>query len=310
MRPVSDLSRLSVGREAYTMIRSMTGFGKKTILWHEASVSVEMRSVNQRFLEVAVRVPRSMSELEDGIKKLVQPRCRRGRIDVAVSIHGGRSGGKTLQLDHNLAKQYHQALRDLKKSLRLAGSIDVGLLAGFRDLFSLSEEPPNPSELQGLVLELAEGALSELERMRRQEGQALAKDLTVHIFRLREQAQQIAEKAPRLVTDHYTRMQSRIEKLTATDALDQGRLLQEVALFADRCDISEELVRLESHMVQFEQTLKSDEAVGKTLEFLLQEVGREVNTIGSKANDAAVSQWVVALKAEVEKMREQVQNVE
>jgi uncharacterized protein (TIGR00255 family) len=292
------------------MIRSMTGFGKKTILWHEASVSVEMRSVNQRFLEVAVRVPRSMSELEDGIKKLVQPRCRRGRVDVAVSVHGGRSGGKTLQLDRNLAKQYHQALRDLKKSLRLAGSIDVGLLAGFRDLFSLSEEPPNLSELQGLVLELAEGALNELERMRRLEGQALAKDLTTHIFRLREQAQQIAEKAPRLVTDHYTRMQSRIEKLTATAALDQGRLLQEVALFADRCDISEELVRLESHMVQFEQTLKSDEAVGKTLEFLLQEVGREVNTIGSKANDAAVSQWVVALKAEVEKMREQVQNVE
>jgi uncharacterized protein (TIGR00255 family) len=186
----------------------------------------------------------------------------------------------------------------------------VGLLAGFRDLFSLSEEPPNPSELQGLVLELAEGALNELERMRRQEGQALAKDLTAHILRLREQAQQITEKAPRLVTDHYTRMQRRIEKLTATEAHDQGRLLQEVALFADRCDISEELVRLESHMIQFEQTLKSDEAVGKTLEFLLQEVGREVNTIGSKANDAAVSQWVVALKAEVEKMREQVQNVE
>ncbi len=310
MRPVPDLSRLSVGREARTMIRSMTGFGKKTGMWLEASVSVEMRSVNQRFLEVAVRIPRSLAEAEDGIKKLVQRRCRRGRIDVAVSIHGGRSGGKILQLDRNLAKQYHQALRDLKKSLRLAGSIDVGLLAGFRDLFSLSEEAPDPAELQGLVLELAEGALSDLERMRRQEGQALAKDLSGHVHRIREQAQQIAEQAPRLVAGHYARMQSRIEKLTATDTLDEGRLLQEVALFADRCDISEELVRLESHMVQFEQTLTSDDAVGKTLEFLLQEVGREVNTIGSKANDAAVAQSVVAMKAQVEKMREQVQNVE
>jgi uncharacterized protein (TIGR00255 family) len=292
------------------MIRSMTGFGKKMAVWREASVSMEMRSVNQRFLEVAVRAPRSMTELDDGIKKMVQQRCRRGRIDVTVSIHGGRTGGKTLQLDRNLAKQYHQALRELKKSLRLAGTIDVGLLAGFRDLFSLSEEPLNEAELQGLILELAGGALNELERMRRQEGQALAKDFADHVHRLRERAQQIAEKAPRLVADHYTRMQTRIEKLTVTEGLDQGRLLQELAVFADRCDISEELVRLESHMVQFEQTLTSDESVGKTLEFLLQEVGREVNTIGSKANDAAVAQLVVAMKAEVEKMREQVQNVE
>ncbi len=292
------------------MIRSMTGFGKKMAVWREASVSMEMRSVNQRFLEVAVRAPRSMTELDDGIKKMVQQRCRRGRIDVTVSIHGGRPGGKTLQLDRSLAKQYHQALRELKKSLRLAGTIDVGLLAGFRDLFSLSEEPLNESELQGLILELAGGALNELERMRRQEGQALAKDFADHVHRLRERAQQIAEKAPRLVADHYTRMQTRIEKLIVTEGLDQGRLLQELAVFADRCDISEELVRLESHMVQFEQTLTSDESVGKTLEFLLQEVGREVNTIGSKANDAAVAQLVVAMKAEVEKMREQVQNVE
>ena len=292
------------------MIRSMTGFGKKMAVWHEASVSIEMRSVNQRFLEVTVRAPRSMAELDDGIKKMVQQRCRRGRIDVTVSIHGGRTGGKTLQLDRSLAKQYHQALRDLKKSLRLAGTINVGLLAGFRDLFSLSEEPLNESELQDLILELAGGALNELERMRRQEGQALAKDFADHVHRLRERAQQIAEKAPRLVADHYTRMQTRIEKLTVTEGLDQGRLLQELAVFADRCDISEELVRLESHMVQFEQTLTSDESVGKTLEFLLQEVGREVNTIGSKANDAAVAQLVVAMKAEVEKMREQVQNVE
>lgn len=292
------------------MIRSMTGFGKKMAVWHETSVSVEMRSVNHRFLEVAVRVPRSMAELEDGIKKAVQQRCRRGRIDVTVSIHGGRTGGKTLQLDRNLAKQYHQALRDLKTSLRLGGTVDVGLLAGFRELFSLSDEPVNLSELHDLILELAGGALNELEQMRRQEGQALATDFTHHVHRLREHAQQIGERAPRLAEENYLRMQNRLEKLMATGIPDQPRLLQELALFADRCDISEELVRLESHMVQFEHTLKSKDAVGKTLEFLLQEVGREVNTIGSKANDAAVAQLVVAMKAEVEKMREQVQNVE
>ena len=292
------------------MIRSMTGFGKKMAVWHEASLSVEMRSVNHRFLEVAVRVPRFMTELEDAIRKAVQQRCRRGRIDVTVSIHGGRTGGKTVQLDRNLAKQDHQALRDLKKTLRLGGAIDVGLLAGFRDLFSLSDEPVNASELPGRIVDLAGDALDELERMRRHEGQALAKDFTHHVHRLRECRQQVADKAPRLAEDSYKRMQSRIEKLMVTDIPDQPRLLQELAVLADRCDISEELVRLESHMIQFEHTLKREDAVGKTLEFLLQEMGREVNTIGSKANDAAVAQLVVAMKAEVEKMREQVQNVE
>lgn len=292
------------------MIRSMTGFGRKMAAWQDTSLSVEMRSVNHRFLEVAVRVPRSMADLEDRIKKAVQQRCRRGRIDVTVSLHGGRSAAKTVQLDRTLAKQYHQALRDLKKTLRLSGAIDVGLLAGFRDLFTMSDEPVNQSELHGRILDLAGEALTELERMRRHEGQALAEDISGHVRQLRERARQIAERAPRLAEESYQRLQSRIEKLMATDIPDQPRLLQELAMLADRCDISEELVRLESHMVQFEHTLTSDEAVGKTLEFLLQEVGREVNTIGSKANDAAVTQSVVAMKAEVEKMREQVQNVE
>jgi uncharacterized protein (TIGR00255 family) len=292
------------------MIRSMTGFGKKMAVWQDTSLSVEMRSVNHRFLEVAVRVPRSMADLEDGIKKAVQQRCRRGRIDVTVSLHGGKSGAKTVQLDRHLAKQYHQALCDLKKTLRLGGAIDVGLLAGFRDLFATSDEPVNQTELHGRILELAGEALNQLERMRRHEGQALAQDFSAHVRQLREHTRQIAERAPRLAEESYQRLQSRIEKLMATDIPDHPRLLQELAVLADRCDISEELVRLESHMVQFEHTLDSDEAVGKTLEFLLQEVGREVNTIGSKANDAAVTQSVVAMKAEVEKMREQVQNVE
>ena len=292
------------------MIRSMTGFGKKIAVWQEVSLSVEVRSVNHRFLDVAIRVPRSMADLEDGIKKAVQQRCRRGRVDVTVSIHGGRTAAKTIQLDRTLAKQYHQALRDLKKTLRLGGSIDVGLVAGFRDLFSLSDEPVSQTDVHRRIVDLAGEALNELERMRRHEGQALAEDFSRHLRQLRECVRQIAEKAPRLAEDSYLRLRNRIEKLMAMDLPDQPRLLQELALLADRSDISEELVRLESHMVQFDHTLNSDDAVGKTLEFLLQEVGREVNTIGSKANDAAVAQLVVAMKAEVEKMREQVQNVE
>ncbi len=292
------------------MIRSMTGFGKKTGVWKQTSVSVEMRSVNHRFLEVAVRVPRVLSDLEDGIRKAVQQRCRRGRVDVTVSTHGDRQSSRTVYLDRGLAKQYHQALRDLQKELRLEGTLDVSVLAEFRELFSVSDHPAETSHLNTLVRKLAAGALADLERMRRKEGHALAKDLLQHVRTLEECHNLITERAPHLAQEAFTRMKNRVAQLMATDAPDHPRLLQELALYADRSDVSEELVRLNSHMLQFEQTLKSPDAVGKTLEFLLQEIGREVNTIGSKANDAAVAQLVIRMKAEVEKLREQVQNVE
>jgi len=292
------------------MIRSMTGFGKKTGVWNQTSVSVEMRSVNHRFLEVAVRVPRFMSDLEDGLRKTVQQRCRRGRVDVTVSTHGGRNSSRTVHLDRDLAKQYRQALRALQKELHLEGTVDVSVLAEFRELFSVSDQPTETSHLNTLVRKLAAGALADLERMRRKEGQALAKDLLQHVRTLEECHNHIAERAPYLAHEAFTRMKNRVAQLMVTDTPDHPRLLQELAVYADRSDISEELVRLSSHMLQFEQTLKSPDAVGKTLEFLLQEVGREVNTIGAKANDASVAQLVIRMKAEVEKLREQIQNVE
>jgi uncharacterized protein (TIGR00255 family) len=288
----------------------MTGFGKKTGVWKQTSVSVEMRSVNHRFLEVAVRVPRFMSDLEDGIRKVVQQRCRRGRVDVTVSTHGVRHSSKTVHLDRDLAGQYHQALCDLRKELHLAGTVDLSVLAEFRELFSVSDQPAGTSHLNTLARKLAAGAVADLERMRRKEGHALARDLLQRVRSLEECHGQITERAPHLAMEAFARMKNRVMQLMATDAPDQPRLLQELAVYADRSDISEELVRLNSHMLQFEQTLKSPEAVGKTLEFLLQEVGREVNTIGSKANDAAIGRLVIRMKAEVEKLREQVQNVE
>ncbi|MET0515851.1 MAG: YicC/YloC family endoribonuclease [Nitrospiraceae bacterium] len=288
----------------------MTGFGKKTGVWNQTSVSVEMRSVNHRFLEVAVRVPRIMSDLEDGIRKTVQQRCRRGRVDVTVSTHGGRQSSRSVHLDRDLAKQYHQALRALQKELHMEGTVDLSVLAGFRELFSVSDQPVETSHMRTLVRRLTAGALTDLERMRRKEGQALAKDLLQHIRTLKECHNHIAERVPHITRETFARMKNRVAQLMATDTPDHARLLQELAVYADRSDISEELVRLSSHMLQFEDTLKSPDTVGKTLEFLLQEVGREVNTIGAKANDASIAQLVIRMKAEVEKLREQIQNVE
>ena len=292
------------------MIRSMTGYGKKDVASDNAGVTVEIRSVNHRFLEVAVRVPRSLAQLEDPIRKAVQQRCLRGRVDVSVSVHAAGGSLKTVQIDQALAKQYHGALKKLQKSFGLKGTIDISLLAGFRDIVSITDEPVDTEHLGKTVLRALGVALTDLEKMRKREGDALAKDLISHLDAIRTAKSTVAERAPELAANAFGRMKGRIEALLQAEIPDPARLQQELALYADRSDISEELVRLESHMLQFDQTLRSKESVGKTLEFLLQEMGREVNTIGSKANDADIAALVVRMKAELEKLREQVQNVE
>ena len=292
------------------MIRSMTGYGKKDAMSKQGGVTVEIRSVNHRFLEVAIRVPRSLAQLEEPIRKAVQQRCLRGRIDVTVTVHNNGGGLKTVHIDLALAKQYHAALRTLQKTLGMRGTIDISMLAGFRDILSISDQPIDSAHAAKAVLRVLNGALTDLDRMRRREGEALAKDLSVHLDAIRTAKSLVQKKAPGLAREAFDRMTARVQTLLQGELPDQGRLSQELAMYADRSDLSEELVRLESHVLQFDQTLASKESVGKTLEFLLQEMGREVNTIGSKANDADIAQLVVRMKAELEKLREQVQNVE
>ena len=292
------------------MIRSMTGYGQKHASWLDGSVTLEVRSVNHRFLEVACRLPRSLHALEEPFKKAVQQRCVRGRIDLTVTIQGGKGRGGLINLDQALAKQYHQSLRRLKTSLKLPGPIDVALIAGLRDVLTVSDQAPEDPALAQLVCKLAEAALDDLHHMRQQEGMALAKDMHGRLQIMKDHRSAVASRVPTVVQEGFVRMKERVEKLLGAEAPDVPRLHQELAIYADRGDITEEIVRLDSHMLQFEQQLKRAESVGKTLEFLLQEMGREVNTIGSKANDAVIAGHVVQMKAELERIREQVQNVE
>ncbi len=292
------------------MIRSMTGFGRREGAVSGGTLVVEVRSVNHRYSEIVLRLPKSISRLEEDLKKLVQQRCRRGRVDVSVLLTGGREGEKTLQLDRSLARQYHRLLLRLQRDLRLKGAVDVGLLAGFRDILSVSEQPAEDPRVKRTVVRLLKGALSDHETMRGREGAALARDIQAHVRALRQAAAAVSSRAPVLIQAHFEKMQKRVEKLLGGALPDANRLNQELAVYADRSDISEELARLDSHLTQFEGGLKSREPVGKTLDFLLQEMGREVNTIGSKANDADLAMHVVRMKGELEKIREQVQNVE
>jgi uncharacterized protein (TIGR00255 family) len=292
------------------MIRSMTGYGRRESAWSGRSLSVEVRSVNHRFCEIVSRLPRSLAGLEEDLKKAIQRRCQRGRIELTVSLSGGVEGEKKLSLDRSLAKQYHRLLRELQQELRLGGVIDLSLLSGFRDIVAVSEQPLATAGLKQTVKRLLAGALEDLDAMRRREGQALARDTKHRLLIIREEVEAMTARAPLVVRGLFDRMAERIQKLVGAGPIDQGRLSQELAEYADRCDVSEELTRLDSHLVQFDGALASKEPVGRTMDFLLQEMGREVNTIGSKANDAEMAVHVVRIKGELEKIREQAQNIE
>ena len=293
------------------MIKSMTGYGRRDGAWSSGSVTVEVRSVNHRFCEVVTRLPRALSSLEDQLKRDVLQRTLRGRIELTVSLQGERNGLRTLSLDRSLAKQYHRALRALQKEAGVPGAVDLSLLAGFRDIIAVTEQPASEDrQLKQLIRRLLRGALSDLDGMRCREGRALYKDIKKRIQAVSQAKTLIERRAPLVSQAYFSRMKARVEKLLGHETPDSGRLKQELAVYADRCDVTEEVTRLGSHLSQFDRTLNRQGSVGKTLDFLLQEMGREINTIGSKANDVDISMYVVKIKADLEKIREQVQNIE
>ena len=292
------------------MLKSMTGFGKREGTSHGLAVTVEARSVNHRFREIVIRVPKGGLEWEEELKTMVARKCRRGRIELLVAYGKGSERDKHVTLDRPLARHYHRVLEDLRRDLRLEGQIDVGLLASFRELFHVGETPIDDQHMRRVVKRLVSGALADLDRMRSKEGKALQVDITKRLKAFREISRSIQRRLPLVVKGLQDRMRARVQALAGSTGEPETWFNKELAAFADRCDVTEELTRLQSHGIQFEEMVKKREPVGRQLDFLLQEMGREVNTIGSKANDAEISRQVVQLKSELEKIREQVQNVE
>lgn len=298
------------GKDRAIMITSMTGFGKREATVQGMTISAEIRSVNHRFREIVMRLPKGKAELEEELKAVVGKQCSRGRIEVSVVFGGGGEASKTLKLDRQMARQYHQVLRNMQRDLKLGGTVDVSLLGSFREIFTVGEQTVDPKAVNRVVKRLVSGAVDDLDRMRRREGKALQTDMMKRVKVVQLVQGHIRRRLPKVTKGYYDRMKVRIKKVLGDGALDDQRFRQELAMFADRCDITEELTRLDSHCQQFDAMVKSKEPVGRQIDFLLQEMGREVNTIGSKANDADISKSVVQLKAELEKIREQVQNVE
>jgi len=292
-------------------MKSMTGYGKREMVWKGMALGVEVRSVNHRFCEIMVRLPKPLSGMELELKEQVKRTCERGRIELTVTVNGGGSGtNKVVQLDRVVASRYVQALRELQREFKLGGTLDVNVVAGFRDVFATSEEATLIKDVPKIVEGLAQRALTDLEKMRRKEGAALQKDLVQRIHTIEGRLQTVHQRIPVALKASADRLKARVAKLLEGERVNDDRVAQEVAMLAERSDVTEELTRLQSHVAQFRSALKSKELVGKRLDFLLQEMGREVNTIGSKASDLEISSQVVELKSELEKIREQVQNIE
>jgi len=293
------------------VIRSMTGYGRKEVTGDGIHGSIEVRSVNNRYLDIQVKTPRSLAALEPRVKKTVQDRFSRGRFDVFIVRNGEQERAGRLTHDEALAAQYIGILRDLKERFSLSGEVDLSLVAGFQGLITVTEEKEDIEAIWQLLAQGLGQALDELDGMRSVEGQALVKDMLRRLDILASLMKDVQMLSPLSVENARKRMAETLTRLL-NEQPDPVRLAQEIAILAERTDVTEELTRLSSHIAQFHSMLAgaTGEPVGRKLDFLLQEMGREANTISSKAMDAQISYHVVNIKAELEKVREQVQNIE
>lgn len=292
------------------MLRSMTGFGSGTATAGSETLTVELRSVNHKFCEVKVRVPRELNALEGSLQKQVKDRLARGAVDVVVRRASRTASGVVPAVDLSLAREYRRAWGELARALELPDTVTVKDIATQLNVIRL-EEPQVSLDDAGKAAEAALGlALEALGKMREKEGVALANDLSSRLQLVTQWVDEVKVLAPKAIDTYRARLSERITELSKGLAVDPQRLAQEVAFFAERTDVAEEMTRLSSHLVQFNELLTSKEPSGRKMDFLVQEMHREVNTTGSKSQHAEISSRVMQLKAELERIREQVQNVE
>jgi len=292
------------------MLKSMTGYGRGEGESGLGKVLVESRSVNHRYSDINIRFPKRLAIFENRIKEIIRSQISRGRIDVSIKLDALGGEKFQLQVDSNLAEQYFQALLSLKDKFQLRGEITLELLAGAKDLISAKEEVGDIEPYWLEIVPILKRALQEMDEMKCSEGNALVKDIQTRLERITRQLKEIKAQLPSYVEAYQNRLRERLQSLLGGIEVDPGRLQQEIALLAERTDITEEIVRTESHLSQFALLFNEKESVGRKMDFLLQEIHREVNTVSAKANDAEISRKVVEIKSELEKVREQAQNIE
>jgi len=292
------------------MLKSMTGFGKAEGESSLGRVFAEFRSINHRYCDISIKLPKRLAPFETRIKEMIRSEVSRGRVDVSLRLDTTGEGRLQLNVDLHLAEQYYKALMTLKEKLQLKEDITLGLLAGAKDLITAKEEMEDVEPYWQEIVPILKQSFKTMDDMKRWEGELLAKDLQQRLERIHGELENIKQQFPSRLNAYWNRLHERLRSFLGGVEADYARFQQEVAFLAERTDITEEIVRAESHLTQFSALLKSEESVGRKMDFLLQEIHREVNTISAKANDAEISQGIVEIKSELEKIREQVQNIE
>lgn len=292
------------------MIKSMTGFGRGSAQQEGKEFTVEIKTVNHRYVDIFVKYPRQLSFLEDKVREVVGKSLSRGKIDVYISFEDKGEDSKTVLLDEALAKAYISAIGLLKEKFELSDDASVSLISRFPDVLRVEKVEADEEKLWALLKTALESALESLIAMRIKEGDELKNSLLEKADFIESVLKLISQRSPEVVREYKAKLESRIKEIMEQQVVDENRLAMEVAIFADRCSIDEEIVRLGSHISQLRDTLNAKQPVGRKLDFLVQEMNREINTIGSKANDLVITKNVIDLKSEIEKIREQIQNIE
>lgn len=292
------------------MVLSMTGYGRAGALLHGRDIKVELRSVNARFFEYSSRLPRSCAFMEDKLKQLVASRVSRGKVELSLSLQTVTAADTVVTVNWQLAQGYRTALNAMSERMDLKNDVTVGMLARFPDVLTQTAAPTNEEELWQDVQSVAGQALDAFVAMRATEGEKLKEDVSGRLNTIEALVAQIEKDSAGRVQAYSEKLYARLQELLGDRNIDEARLVTEAAIFADKTAIDEETVRLHSHVGQYREILELNEPIGRKLDFLTQELNRESNTIGSKCQDVAITRLVVELKSEIEKIREQIQNIE
>jgi uncharacterized protein (TIGR00255 family) len=293
------------------MIRSMTGYGKQNLSVEGREYQIEIKSVNHRYLDINVKIPKAISYLEETIKKEISNKIKRGKIDVFVSFENNSEEGRKIEINKQLAKLYIEQLKELAQEEKIESNIEVMDIAKIPDVLTIKVDEEN-SKIKDEIKQVTQGAVTRILEMKNIEGEKISQDLLQRIRNIQSKIVEISAKSTGLIEEYVVKLEKRVKELLKNDEVDKSRLAQEVVIYADKCSIEEEITRLKSHIFQFKNLISNnqDGAIGKKLDFIIQEMNRETNTIGSKANNLEITNGVIDIKTEIEDIREQVQNIE
>ncbi|MEM1484968.1 YicC/YloC family endoribonuclease [Oscillospiraceae bacterium PP1C4] len=292
------------------MIKSMTGYGRAQQLLDGWDITVEIKSVNHRFFEFSARVPRAYGYIEEKLKTYVQGQISRGKVEMGVTILSVEGGNTAVEVNRELAGAYVTALREMGKEFDLQDDLTLSAISRFSDIFTVRKVAEDEEAIWAAVKAVADQAIERFVSMRTVEGERLKMDLLDRLANIESGVAVVKEQSPKTIEAYRERLTVKLQEVLADRQIDEGRIITEAAIFADRVAVDEETVRLTSHIAQFRDILTHNEPIGRKLDFLVQEINREANTIGSKAQDVAIAQVVVDIKSDIEKIREQIQNIE